>query len=234
MKTWLLFAFLSIATVACSQKMDTTESNTYRMLAIGDSYTIGEAVEEEFRWPNQLKDSLAQHGILIDSVLFIAKTGWTTDELDTAIVEAGIQGQSFDFVTFSIGVNNQYRGRDTAEYRQQLQRLIEKVHAFSGGNASRVFVPSIPDWGVTPFARKMERDEATVAKEIDAYNAILKDEAEKNGFIFANITPHSRLAKNDTSMIASDGLHPGLLMYTHWVEELLKVYREHPNTLIQK
>ena len=55
----------------------TTAKPAQRYLALGDSYTIGESVAEADRWPNQLAQALG-----IPRPEIIAKTGWTTDELN--------------------------------------------------------------------------------------------------------------------------------------------------------
>ncbi|MGH8078339.1 MAG: GDSL-type esterase/lipase family protein, partial [Lysobacter sp.] len=143
-------------------------------LALGDSYTIGEGVPEAGRWPVQLAAALRREGIDLADPRIIATTGWTTDELATAIDAAEPVG-SFDFVSLLIGVNNQYRGRSVAEYRSEFTALLKRAIGFTGGRADRVLVLSIPDWGVTPFAaaqfaQQQGRDDAQIARELDAFN----------------------------------------------------------------
>lgn len=186
-----------------------------RFLALGDSYTIGESVAPADRWPVQLTDLLRQQGIQIDDPLIIATTGWTTDELSAGIDQVNPQG-TFDLVSLLIGVNNQYRGRDQDEYRDQFAALLQRSTDFAGGRPSHVIVLSIPDWGVTPFAIQNGRDPAVVAAEIDSFNAINRAETEKAGAQYVDITPFSRTAVNDPDLIANDGLHPSGKMYTEW------------------
>ncbi len=188
-----------------------------RYLALGDSYTIGESVAEAERWPNQLAASLKQNGYAAD-VTFIARTGWTTDELWQGIQKANPK-PPYDLVSLSIGVNNQYRGYDIEEYRQGFRFLLNKSIEYTGGDENRVFVVSIPDWGATPFAGG--RDAAQIASEIDAFNAVSREEAEAVGVHYVDITPISRQVVNDPALIAYDGLHPSAKMYGLWVEELL-------------
>ena len=189
-----------------------------RYLALGDSYTIGESVSVDQRFPNLLADALREQGLPLDSPLIIARTGWTTDELDAGINETNPQGM-YDLVTLLIGVNNQYRGRDIEEYREQFRALLSRAIAFADGDADHVIVVSIPDWGVTPFAG--DRDSARIGDEIDAFNAVNREEATKAGARYVNITPISRLAFDDRTLIARDGLHPSGKMYRMWVELLL-------------
>ncbi|MDN4165188.1 SGNH/GDSL hydrolase family protein [Cytophagales bacterium LB-30] len=189
-------------------------SQTY--LALGDSYTIGEAVDENLRWPNQLVDALNKEGYAWEAPRIIARTGWTTNELQAAIKDAELK-ESYDWVSLLIGVNNQYRGYPMAQYEQELQALIATALNFANGDAERVFMVSIPDYGVTPFAANSDTDK--IARELDAYNAYAKALCESKGILFVNITDISREAKEDASLVASDELHPSGAMYTRWVQE---------------
>jgi lysophospholipase L1-like esterase len=185
-----------------------------RYLALGDSYTIGESVPESERFPVQLARQLG-----IGDPQIIARTGWTTDELNAAIDAADPKGP-FELVTLLIGVNNQYRGRDAEQYRGEFAALLKRAIGFGGGNAKRVIVVSIPDWGVTPFAEG--RDRAKIAAEIDAYNAINKEETLRAGALYVDITPISRGGEaGDASLVAADGLHPSGKQYTEWVKLIL-------------
>ncbi len=145
----------------------------------------------------------------------IAKTGWTTDELNAAIDAANPKGP-FALVTLLIGVNNQYRGRDVEQYRGEFAALLRRAIGFAGGDARRVIVVSIPDWGVTPFAEG--RDRARIAKEIDAYNSVNRQETAKAGAHYADITPLSRREPSNTT---KDGLHPSAAMYAEWTTAIL-------------
>lgn len=189
-------------------------------LALGDSYTIGESVPEAERWPVQLVARLRQQGFNVAAPTIIARTGWTTAELTAGIAQANPQGP-FDLVSLLIGVNNQYRGYDQEEYRQEFAALLEQAIGFAGGDAGRVFVLSIPDWGVTPFAAG--RNVAQITAEIDAFNSINQAESARLGVAYVDITPISREAVNDGSLIANDGLHPSGKMYAEWVEVALPV-----------
>lgn len=185
-----------------------------RFLALGDSYTIGESVAVADRWPNQLALHLRQSGIAIADPEITAKTGWTTDELSTAIDAARPQGP-YALVTLLIGVNNQYRGRDAEQYRKEFAVLLKRAIAFAGGDPKRVVVVSIPDWGVTPFASG--RDRAKIGREIDLFNGINREETKRAGARYADVTPESRLAAADPTLVAPDGLHPSAKMYAQWV-----------------
>ncbi len=185
-----------------------------RILSLGDSYTIGEGVAEAGRWPMQLAARLRNRGIPCADPLIIARTGWTTDELDAAITQACPIGL-FDLVTLLIGVNNQYRGRSLEEYREQFRALLERAIAFARSRPERVLVLSIPDWGVTPFAEG--RDRGKIAAEIDAFNAVKHAQALAAGARYVDITPSTR-DLSEPGFLAEDGLHPSGLLYKRWVD----------------
>lgn len=194
-----------------------------RYLALGDSYTIGEAVAESGRWPEQLVAKLRGDGIAIDAPRIIAQTGWTTDELEAAMDAAEPLGE-WDFVSLLIGVNNQYRGRDVASFGVDFQRLLERAIRLARGRPERVMVLAIPDWGVTPFAAG--RDRAKIAAELDAYNALIRERCRLRGAGFVDIAPVSRARGAEPAMVASDGLHPSAQLYAWWAAQALPVARE--------
>ncbi|HLT43532.1 MAG TPA: SGNH/GDSL hydrolase family protein [Luteimonas sp.] len=195
-----------------------------RYLALGDSYTIGEGIGPDGRWPLLLAGALRAGAVALDDPLIVATTGWTTDELDAAIDAAPPEGV-FDLVSLLIGVNNQYRGRDVAQYRHQFDGLLARAAGFAGGRAGRVLVLSIPDWGVTPFARQSGRDRAQIARELDAYNAAAREACGARGIAFVDITAASRAHGGEVEMLAEDGLHPSAAMYAQWVRLALPVAR---------
>lgn len=191
---------------------------SYKYLALGDSYTIGESVKESERWPNQLADSLNKQGANILKPKIIAKTGWTTDELMNAINDS-ILPNDYDLVSLLIGVNNQYRGYPLSNYKTELNGLLDKAIEFAGDDPSKVFVVSIPDWGVTPFAKS--RNSIQIAEEIDMFNSVCREACETKNIIFIDITDISRKVNLDSGLIAEDGLHPSAKMYAKWVEKII-------------
>lgn len=182
----------------------------YHYLALGDSYTIGEMVPPNDNFPAQTAALLSSGtSIRVEPPRIIARTGWTTDELEAGIVAANTADPlraSYDFVTLLIGVNNQYRGRPVSSYEPAFEELLRKAIRFAGDRPARVAVLSIPDWGVTPFANG--RDRAQIAREIDAYNEANRRISAALGVHYINITPWTRQAATDPTLLASDGLHP--------------------------
>ena len=195
-----------------------------RYLALGDSYTIGEGVAPDGRWPVQLARALRADGIALDDPDIIAATGWTTDELDAAI-DAAQPADDHALVSLLIGVNNQYRGRGVDEYRHQFVALLERAIGFAGGRSERVLVLSIPDWGVTRFGHDSGRDQAAIARELDAFNAAAHDMCTARGVAFVDITSVSRGLGAEPDMLADDGLHPSAVMHAQWTQLALPVAR---------
>lgn len=186
-------------------------------LALGDSYTIGESVDEKDRWSRQLIDLLkikfnfTKHDI-------VARTGWTTSELTQAI-EAKKLTEQYEMVSLLIGVNNQYRGQSLDSYRVEFRNLLNTSIKFAKDDAKKVIVLSIPDWGKTPFAKG--QDTQKIASEIDAFNNVAKEECKKLNIVFINITDITR-KNTDTSMFAIDGLHYSAKVHRLWAMEALK------------
>lgn len=194
-----------------------------RYLALGDSYTIGEAVDAAGRWPMQLARGLRSEGIALADPQIIATTGWTTDELDAAISAQEPLGD-YDFVSLLIGVNNQYRGRSLQEYQAQFSALLWRAIGFARNRADRVLVLSIPDWGATPFALQEKRDLAVIAGELDAYNAAAQQACVARGVGFVDITGISR-SNTSARWLADDGLHPSAEQYAAWAQAAMPVAR---------
>ncbi|MEJ5221912.1 MAG: GDSL-type esterase/lipase family protein [Tepidiforma sp.] len=190
-----------------------------RFLHLGDSYTIGEGVAPQERWPAQLAARLRAEGLDLEPPHIIATTGWTAAEL-TAAIDADPPAGPYDLVTLLVGVNDQYRGLPAdADYRGRVDGLLRRAFGFAGGAARRVVVLSIPDWGVTPFAAG--RDRAAIAAAIDAFNAVNRAAAEAARAGWLDVTAVSREAAADPALLAADGLHPSAAMYARWVDLLL-------------
>nr|WP_283773992.1 SGNH/GDSL hydrolase family protein [Aquiflexum sp. TKW24L] len=202
------------------------EEKSYTYLALGDSYTIGEGVEESGRYPNQAVEIWKSNNLIFKDPTIIAKTGWTTDELDKGINDTGVEGKTYDLVTLLIGVNNQYRGRTVSDYEVEFRKMLTKAIKFAKGDPKHVVVISIPDWGVTPFAANRGTDSEKVAKEIDAYNAAKKSISTEMGVHYIDITDEYRKIGALPEMVVEDKLHPSALVYKSWAEKLTKIVSE--------
>ncbi|WP_236587592.1 SGNH/GDSL hydrolase family protein [Marivirga aurantiaca] len=201
--------------------MKLMSQNKVSYLALGDSYTIGESVDEESRWPVVLTEQLNEFGLEVELKQIIATTGWTTDELLAAIDKGHDSLEQFDFglVSLLIGVNNQYRGYPIAQYEKEFEGLLKKSIQLSGNRPDKVFVVSIPDYGITPFAAENNKDSKTVTEELFKYNTIAREIALKYKVHFYDITPLSlKAVKKPKQYLATDQLHPSAKMYSEWVD----------------
>lgn len=219
----MLFSFVfSLFLVNLCNPERPMDVKTINYLALGDSYTIGEGVDENDRYPNQLVTRMnALGGQYFLPATIIAKTGWTVDELDKGINEARTREEGYDLVTLLIGVNNQYRGRPVADYEKDFEAMLKRAIAFARGKNDRVIVLSIPDWGVTGFAKARNTDQKKVEAEIDAYNAAKKSICDQYQVTFIDITEEYRVIGGQPEMMAEDRLHPSGLVYTKWTEKLI-------------
>ena len=200
-----------------------TAAKAYSILSLGDSYTIGEKVPTHDNFPNQAVQQLKEKGYNFQQPVIIAKTGWTTDELQSAINKARLKNK-YDFVTLLIGVNNQYRGRKVVEYIPQFEELLKRAIKFTGNDSSSVIVLSIPDWGVTPFAEGRNRE--NISKEIDEFNSANRLLAQQFKVHYIDITPGSRKAGTDSTLLTDDGLHPSAKEYNNWANQIVAVIQK--------
>jgi lysophospholipase L1-like esterase len=194
----------------------------HEFLALGDSYTIGEGVPASQCWPGQLVSRLGEQGTRLDSVDIVATTGWTTDELQAAI-DAREFSPPYALVSLLVGVNNQYRGRDLDSFAREFSALVDFAVLMAGGDASRVIVVSIPDWGVTRFAADQGADSKRISAEIDRFNAIARKSCGERGTCWVDVTGISR--QQGRTRLAEDGLHPSAEQYSLWVDEILPCAR---------
>jgi lysophospholipase L1-like esterase len=194
--------------------------HTYSYLALGDSYTIGEAVPLNESFPYQVVQLLRKKNFDFNAPEIIAKTGWTTDELQYAINKSTLLSK-YDFVTLLIGVNNQYRGRDALEYKQQFEEILKKVIELANEKKEHVIIVSIPDYSVTPYAKSMDAE--NISKEIGVFNGINKALSIQYKVQYIDITESHREARNDAALIAQDGLHPAEKEYAKWAEKIAEL-----------
>ena len=192
-------------------------------LALGDSYSIGQSVSVDERFPNQTKGMLYLQNVNLAQPDIIATTGYTTGNLLSAL-STSPPSRIYDAVSLLIGVNNQYQGRSQAEYKVEFEMLLSKSISYVGGRANRVFVLSIPDYSITPFARNL--DTARIAREIDEFNAINKQIVLQYGVTYIDITSIFREGKTDPTLNAGDGLHPSGKQYMRWAALLAPLMKQ--------
>jgi lysophospholipase L1-like esterase len=229
----LILFFGALTLFGCSSNDNGTtnintpnQPKTYKILSLGDSYTIGQSVCETCRFPEQLKDSLKTRYSSEDTfqLKVIAQTGWTTTNLKTAITEENLTND-YDLVTLLIGVNNQFQGKPFSLYETEFPQLIQTSITAGKGDKNNLVVISIPDYAFTPFGQNNGNPEV-ISMEIDAYNTFAEAYCIANDITFINITDITREGLNNTDLVASDNLHPSELAYSRFVERLLPIALE--------
>ena len=190
------------------------------LLALGDSYTIGEGVNEEERWPNQFVKVAYENGIDFLTPRIIAMTGWKTYDLINGIESSNFE-KKYDYVALLIGVNNQFNSRSINEFEDDLDKLLIKINNLKKKDGS-VLIISIPDWGSSPYGENIDRNE--ISNEINTFNNSLKSFANINGLKYVDVTEISRRAINEPNLITSDNLHPSGLMYLEWAKKIFQVW----------
>lgn len=221
MKLHLVFLILISSCLAClkddekSINTNPETKNGLTYLALGDSYTIGQSVTEAERWPVLFAKSMSANGLIVSEPDIIAKTGWTTANLLSNVSSLNAE-KPYDLVSLLIGVNNQYQSLGLEQYRSEFAKLLQKSISLAGGRSNRVFVMSVPDWGSTPAGSGARE---IIAKEIDQYNEVGKEECAKEKILFIDITPSSKIALTDQSLVATDGLHYSGKMHQIWADQ---------------
>lgn len=217
----LLFIGVYVSCKSSGYSQADTASGHFNYLALGDSYTIGESVEEHERYPNQLAEALSDSYGTAFKAQIIAQTGWTTGDLKNAIREADISNRKFDLVTLLIGVNNEFQQRSEEEYITEFKELLVQAISFADNCSNKVVVLSIPDYGYTPFGASRQN---SISKRIDRFNTINKQIAEEMKVNYVSITEISRQGLTNPDLVAPDGLHPSGAMYKKWVDLLVRKF----------
>ncbi|MFK7782463.1 SGNH/GDSL hydrolase family protein [Psychroserpens sp.] len=205
-----------------NQEQDIDQTQEFKILSLGDSYTIGQSVCDECRFPVQLRDSLTSNiPNSVFEVNVIAQTGWTTTNLKNNIPEETLT-INHDLVTLLIGVNNQFQGRPFSLYETEFPELVQTAITAASGDKNNVIVISIPDYAYTPFGQNFGNPENT-SLEIDNYNNFAENYCTLNAITFLNITDITREGLNNTDLVTTDNLHPSELAYSRFVERLLPI-----------
>jgi lysophospholipase L1-like esterase len=213
MRTYWLILMI-VVTLA---KHGMAQQDSLKFLALGDSYTIGESVAENERWPLQLVRQLRKYDLNFSMPRIIATTGWRTDQLKDAIDGADLEPR-YDLVSLLIGVNNEYQGKSVLSYAPEFEALLNTAIELAGGRKENVIVVSIPDYGFTPFGKENQR---RISEALEAFNATNKRIAKKHGVAYFDITPISKKGLEHPDLVATDGLHPSGKMYAQWVGLIL-------------
>ena len=217
MKNQVFFIYITVIILSlysCAEKYIPQPNITVQYLALGDSYTIGQGVEENERWPNQLSAQLESNGIDVQKTQIIAQTGWKTSDLLNGIADSTFN--DYDLISLLIGVNNQFWSQPFDVFQTEFDSLVNI--AIEAVGKERIFIVSIPDYGVTPFGSSNSEN---IANDIDMYNGYISERCAEEGFQFINVTEISRQLGDSDGALASDNLHPSGYQYSLWVNEML-------------
>ncbi len=190
------------------------------LLCLGDSYTIGEKVPLHENFPYQTIQLLRQKKLNFHAAEIVAKTGWTSFELIEHLNKTILE-DNYNFATLLIGVNNQYRGLNTEDFKIDFEFLLRKALVCVENNSKKLIVLSIPDWGVTTFAK--DRNETQISNEINMFNGVCEMMAQKYQTHFINITESTRRAKFDESILTTDGLHYAAKEHAIWASKIAEL-----------
>jgi acyl-CoA thioesterase-1 len=185
-----------------------------RFLALGDSFTIGTGTTPERSFPAVLARTWAERGRIV-VLSNPAVNGYTTDDLirDELPLVASFRPT---LVTVLVGANDIVRGSTEDRYRQQLRLIHERLD--EDASDARVVALPQPDWSMSPAGAGFG-DLAAIARTIERFNEIARDEAERAGALWIDLFRLMR-EQGRKRMFASDGLHPSAEAYAEWARAL--------------
>ena len=207
-------------TLVVEDNLNTPRESPYSFIALGDSYTIGEGVNEDERWPNQFVDVAYENGVDFDQPMIIAETGWKTYDLLNAINQTNFT-KKYDYISLLIGVNNQFNSRPIDEFEEDLNKLMDEMKRIKKNDGSIIII-SIPDWGYTPFGESS--DISDISEQINLFNNSLRKFATTNGLKYVDVTEISRRGINEPDLITNDNLHPSGIMYLEWAKKIYNIW----------
>ena len=207
-------------TLIVEDNLNTPRESPYSFIALGDSYTIGEGVNEDERGPNQFVDVAYENGVDFDQPMIIAETGWKTYDLLNAINQTNFT-KKYDYISLLIGVNNQFNSRPIDEFEEDLNKLMDEMKRIKKNDGSIIII-SIPDWGYTPFGESS--DMSDISEQINLFNSSLRKFATTNGLKYVDVTEISRRGINEPDLITNDNLHPSGIMYLEWAKKIYNIW----------
>ncbi|GEQ84557.1 lysophospholipase [Patiriisocius marinistellae] len=213
-----IFLITGCSSIKFKNKDLNDKSQNFKYLALGDSYTKGESVCSTCGFPIIITKAIELKLQQPVSLKQIAQTGWTTTQLLDAISKEEIK-QDYNLVTLLIGVNNQFQGKPFSLFETEFLSLINSAIKYANGDASKVIILSIPDYGHTPYGSGKMKE---ISKEIDIYNNYIKTAAASKNIEYINITDITRKGLLNPELVASDGLHPSKEVYKLVAKKLLK------------
>jgi lysophospholipase L1-like esterase len=160
-----------------------------------------------------LTRDLKEQAVDVDLVATPSVTGWTMKDLIERELPVFRKAKP-NFATLLIGVNDWVQGVEEETFRERFSFIVEEILKVLG-NKNRLFVVTIPDFGVTPTGLNYVRGR-NISEGIASFNKIITEEATKRGLSVVDIFELSKKMGSDASLVAADGLHPSANAYAEW------------------
>lgn len=195
----------------------------FRYVAIGDSYTIGTGVKPQQAWPVWLTSSLRSEGIDIELIANLARTGWTSEEIYRHQIPLSMPLKP-NFFTVLVGANDVTRGVSQEAFVKRFNSVLDRLQRLLP-NPQHIIVLTIPDFSVTPYASKLG-DRNELQRKISEFNAIILKEAQARDLKVVDLFKVSQGMGTDSTLVASDGLHPSPREHVIWAKLIFPVAKE--------
>jgi lysophospholipase L1-like esterase len=197
------------------------EPRPVRYVALGDSYTIGTAVEPADAWPSQLAARVTTAGAL-QLVANLGVNGYTSGDVIRDELPR-LSSLKPDVVSLLVGVNDVVQGVSESIYRANVARILDDLLTTLAPN--RIWTVATPDYTVTPAGADYGEPAARAAGILEV-NAILRGLAGERRIAWVDIHDLSLRAGGDRTLVAVDGLHPSGRQYSLWVDRIAPVVAE--------
>ncbi|MES2628970.1 MAG: SGNH/GDSL hydrolase family protein [Bacteroidota bacterium] len=213
-----LTLFASLFILMCCQAQHTPV-----YMPLGDSYTIGEGLKANERFPDQLVELLARDSRKVVLGPNPSQTGWTSLQLIEEELPLFHKTKP-EYATLLIGVNDWVQGVPAGDFRKQFRTIVKDIIQVLPAKKNLV-VLTIPDFSATPEGAKYGRGR-NISAGIDEFNRIIIEECNALGITVVDICPETRKMKSDPSLISADGLHPSAKEYAIWAKMVLPYFQK--------
>ena len=203
----------AVCIAIAAKAQDTLVEEKIRYAAIGDSYSIGEGASPNESWPAVLTRHLNERGLRVDLVANPSRTGWTTKEAIDLELPVFVRAKP-NFATLQIGVNDWVQGISEETFRKRFALLVDRILGVLASK-KRLLIVTIPDFSVTPAGGRYGHGR-DISEGILRFNQIIMEEAKRRELRVVGVFQLSKDMKNDSSLIAADGLHPSAREYAEW------------------
>ena len=204
---------LSSIVATAQDKIEKNSAQTIRYVAIGDSYSIGEGAWPNESWPAVLTRHLNEKGLPVDLVANPSRTGWSTQQAIDHELPVFLQSKP-DVATLQIGVNDWVQGVDEETFRKRLALLLDRMLEVLS-RKDRLLVVTIPDFSAAPSGSDYARGR-NISEGLTRFNKVIAEEAARRSLPVVDVFVLSKGMQGDSSLVASDGLHPSAKEYAEW------------------